>query len=274
LESEAKAMKNKTHQMNGWIDAALFAGFVLACFLDLTGREVHQWLGLALGGLALYHLWRHQAWVLAAGRRWLSGLASRARLFALLDLGLAAGLGAIIFTGVIISSWLNLALSNYADWRGWHVGVTLATLGVLVVKLGLHWRWIAQGLRPRTPAPAPALIRETGRVTETVPVRAAAPAGALSRRDFLQVIGLVSVAALVAGARIVSSQADAAAGAAAATTASSANQTTAATAATAATTSTSSSCQVRCNRRCAYPGHCGRYTDTNQNGRCDLGECS
>jgi hypothetical protein len=68
-------MKSKTHSINGWIDAALLAGFVLACFLDLTGQEVHQWLGLAIGGLALYHLWRHQAWVLAAGRRWLSGLA-------------------------------------------------------------------------------------------------------------------------------------------------------------------------------------------------------
>ena len=41
-------MKNKTHRMNGLIDAALFAGFVLACLLDLTGQEAHQWLGMAM----------------------------------------------------------------------------------------------------------------------------------------------------------------------------------------------------------------------------------
>jgi hypothetical protein len=30
---------------------------------------------------------------------------------------------------------------------------------------------------------------------------------------------------------------------------------------------------VRCDRRCSYPGHCRKYTDSNGNGRCDLGEC-
>lgn len=30
--------------------------------------------------------------------------------------------------------------------------------------------------------------------------------------------------------------------------------------------------QPVCNRDCSYPGHCRRYTDQNNNGRCDLGE--
>ena len=34
------------------------------------------------------------------------------------------------------------------------------------------------------------------------------------------------------------------------------------------------SCTIRCGRRCSYPGHCRRYTDSNGNGRCDLGECT
>lgn len=33
------------------------------------------------------------------------------------------------------------------------------------------------------------------------------------------------------------------------------------------------SCTVRCNHGCSYPGHCRRYTDTNNNNLCDLGEC-
>ena len=254
-------MKNKTHQMNGLVDAALFAGFVLACFLDLTGQEAHQWLGVAIGGLALYHLWRHQAWVQAAARRWLSGLTSRARLYALLDLGLFAGLAGIISTGVVISSWLSLQLSNYAAWRDWHVGITLATLGLLVAKLGLHWRWIAQALR----APA--------RSIEPVAAPVPAPAGALGRRDFLKVMGVVSIAALLTGAQIAGSQA-----ASIVTEQQSSVATTSSSSGSTATTSSGASsvtaCQVQCNRRCSYPGHCRRYTDSNQNGRCDLGECS
>jgi hypothetical protein len=33
-----------------------------------------------------------------------------------------------------------------------------------------------------------------------------------------------------------------------------------------------SSGQVICSRGCRYPGHCGRYTDTNGTGQCDLSE--
>ena len=262
-------MKSRTHKMNGLIDALLSGGFVLACFLNLTGQEAHQWLGLAVGGLALYHLWRHQAWVAAAVRRWFRGLAGRARLYSLLDLGLFAGLGGIIVTGVVISSWLNLQLGDYAVWRDWHVGMTLAALGLLVAKLGLHWRWIAQALR--APARPPALAR-----VPAPAVAAAAPAGAVGRRDFLKVIGAISIAALVAGAQIVASQAATSLPVQeiASTAASSSSASTATTTSSSSSITSSASCQVRCNRRCSHPGHCRRYTDANQNGRCDLGECS
>lgn len=37
--------------------------------------------------------------------------------------------------------------------------------------------------------------------------------------------------------------------------------------------SSSNACTLQCERRCSYPGHCRRYRDTNQNNRCDYGEC-
>ncbi len=239
-------MKNKSHQLNGLIDGVLLAGFVLACFLNLTGQEAHQWLGMATGAIALYHLWRHQAWVRAAGRRWLSGLANRARIYALIDLGLFVGLAAIISTGIVISSWLNLPLSNYAAWRAWHLGLTLATLGLLAAKLGLHWRWIANTVR--------------------LPVRRPAPAEALGRRDFLKVIGGVSAVTLMVALGVVGNQV---AGAAS----SSSQPQTAAAAVASSSSQPAAACQVQCNRRCSYPGHCRRYVDANQNGRCEWGEC-
>ncbi len=246
-------MKNKSHRLNGLIDGVLLAGFVLACFLDLTGQDAHQWLGMAIGAIALYHLWRHQAWVRAAGRRWLSGLASRARLYALIDLGLFVGLAGIISTGIVISSWLNLPLSNYAVWRARHVGLTLATLGLVATKLGLHWRWIAHTLRLPIRTSAPAL--------------ATAPAQALGRRDFLRVMGGVSAVTLMVALGVVGNQV------AGAVSNSSQPQTEAAAIASNGS-QPAAACQVRCNRRCSYPGHCRRYVDANQNGRCDWGECS
>ncbi|HQP08880.1 MAG TPA: hypothetical protein PLY85_07660, partial [Anaerolineaceae bacterium] len=33
------------------------------------------------------------------------------------------------------------------------------------------------------------------------------------------------------------------------------------------------SCVVRCPRGCSFPGRCHKYTDSNNNQKCDLGEC-
>ena len=35
----------------------------------------------------------------------------------------------------------------------------------------------------------------------------------------------------------------------------------------------SSNCVVLCPNGCSYPGRCRRYVDSNNNQRCDLGEC-
>ena len=37
------------------IDAVLFAGSLICCWLDLTGVSLHEWIGLAVGVLAGYH---------------------------------------------------------------------------------------------------------------------------------------------------------------------------------------------------------------------------
>ena len=49
-------MKQDKQKRNWIIDAVLFGGFLGALWLDLTGVAVHQWLGLAVGALATYHL--------------------------------------------------------------------------------------------------------------------------------------------------------------------------------------------------------------------------
>jgi len=50
---------NKDQNSKWLVDITLFTGFVLAFFLDLTGLELHQWVGVAAGGLATYHLITH-----------------------------------------------------------------------------------------------------------------------------------------------------------------------------------------------------------------------
>jgi len=241
-------MNGNTHKHNWWIDAALFGAFLLTFFLDLTGLALHQWLGVAAGLLALYHLVRHWTWTQAVGARFLRGKFNRASVYLFIDVGLLAGFAAILLSGLALSTWFNLALADAAGWRSLHVIASLLSLGLLLVKIDLHARWIVATARDRVFArPLPA------------------PASNHSRRDFLKLMSAVGVVSIIALTR--------AAGSLAQEQAESTGETTAFAQTNAAGSSSAQACTVRCGRRCSYPGHCRRYTDANNNGRCDLGEC-
>jgi hypothetical protein len=281
---ELKMIKNE-HKTNWISDVILFAGLLLSFWLDLTGVGWHQWLGVGLGLVIGYHFLAHWKWVEAVGGRLFGGGVRRARLYFVIDLALLAGFYLIGLTGLIISTWLGLELGNYAAWRDLHVWVSIATLALVVLKIGLHQGWIintarryfggrkAAGREPALPARPPASLEHTQLVA--VPVRRRAAAGVSSRRDFLILMGTVGAAAIVSTIGVLHDPA-AAAGTALddegrltslieESSQSSTSQ---------SASSSSEACYVRCDRRCSYPGHCKRYQDSNGNGRCDLGECA
>ncbi|MHB0875373.1 MAG: hypothetical protein ACYC5O_04935 [Anaerolineae bacterium] len=287
-----------------WIvDAVLLLGFLAALALDVTGLPLHQWLGVGIAALASYHLLVHRDWVASVTRRFFGQTGGRARLYYAIDAALLLGLLAITVSGLVISTWLNLPLANYEAWRVTHVAASLASLWLAVVKLGLHWRWIAAVARrhvlpaipaARTPAPVPA----------TVPA-------STGRRDFLKLVGGVGTLAALATASVLDDRADALAPTAVvyldsptatATPSATAEPTASASAAATATDSPGASatgtetatavasatptavaatatvqqattCTVRCPRGCSYPGQCRRYVDSDGNKKCDLGEC-
>jgi len=283
-------MKTDKQKKNWLVDATLFAGFLLAMFLDLTGVSVHQWLGVAVATLAGYHLLAHGQWVASVTQRFFGRTSNQARRFYLVDAGLLIGFAAIGVTGLAISAWLNLALTDYAAWRTIHVLASVITLGLVVVKIGMHWRWI---------------VNVAGRRLVLQPARAntvlAAQPVRVGRREFVRLMSFVGVSALFAGANalrddgtgvsdasVVQAQALSAADVRTNAPSALAGTPTAAPIATrtppptlaavarsasAATTNTTGACVVRCNKRCTYPGRCRRYVDTNGNKRCDLGEC-
>lgn len=186
------AKKTKNPQRRNWIvDAVLFVGLLVACLLDVTGLTVHEWLGVAVGLFALYHLVVHWTWVKAVTARFLTCTSNEARLYYVVDVGLLAGLLMIVGTGLVISTWLDLPLTNYTLWRDLHILASVATVALTVAKIGWHWKWVVQVARrsvfkSATPALAP------------VPVPAARPGAATSRRDFLRLMGGVSALAVLA----------------------------------------------------------------------------
>ena len=262
---------NTNQKTNWWIDLILFAGFITTFFLDLTGVVAHQWIGIFIGALAAYHLFLHLNWVEAVSKRFFGKTSGQARLYYAMDAMLLIGFAVIAFTGMVISTWLNLSLSNFTTWLNVHITASITTLLLLLLKLALHWRWIARIARniwvPPILDPAKKAVAQPFKVSS----------GAMGRRQFLQVVGVVGAASFLALINATKGLAENAATLEDSdTTADIATQTTSSTVSTIGSSSSSlssSSCTVQCRKNCAYPGHCHRYVDANNSGRCDLSEC-
>ncbi len=256
-------MKTNKNQNKWLIDAGLFAGFMIMFWLDLTGVALHQWLGVAIGVLVVYHLVTHWKWVKTVTERFFKRTSQQARLFYLLDAGLGSGFALILATGLVISTWFSLSMDNYVAWKNVHILSSIAVLFLLVVKIGAHWRMIMQTARKTTfvyqeaaPKPRPAQSVQTL---------------SIGRRDFMKLMGVVGAASLLAAGRALDEIEAASSSEGSSAQLSSVQDSLSST--TLDSSSTTTPCSVRCPRGCGYPGHCQRYTDSNGNQRCDFGEC-
>ena len=183
---------NTKQKTNWWIDLVIFAGFITTFFLNLTGVIVHQWIGLLSGVLAVLHFFLHLDWVERVSIRLFGKTSWRMRIYYALDVLLLMGFSGITFTGLVISTWLNLPLSNFTIWLNIHIIVSISALLVLLLKLVLHWRWISHFARNILSGPAAAPAKRV----ITQPVKAASDL--MGRRQFLQVAGVVGGASFLA----------------------------------------------------------------------------
>ncbi len=303
---------NKQHK-NWWIDALMLVGYLFCFYLEFTGVSGHEWLGACIGLLAVIHTWLHWDWVVAVTKRFFKGNCARSRWYYVVDVLIVIGFVVILETGLIISTWLNLEILNYVAWLDVHLYASYATLGLLMVKIGLHWRWVVN-ITCKIFASEKNPVQ--GRALQPVPVPVNKEI--VDRRRFLGLMGVVGVGSLLAVINVVREHSvfnteisggvsamgieespvtafvqgtpsdspahefdtsEDSAPASANEVAMPEQENTAipspepTVVATQETQAAAEACQVRCSKSCAYPGRCRRYVDSNGNGLCDLGEC-
>ncbi len=246
-------------KQNWLIDAILFIGFLLTFYLDLTGLSGHQWLGVGVGIITLYHLLVHWKWVLVVTKRFLGQTSGQSRLYYLIDWSLLLSGGVIGISGLIISTWLNINLVNYLFWKDLHIYSSIAGLVIILIKIATHWRWIV-----KTASNYFGLWRQPARIPADVPVRSNSTPGTINRREFLQLMGVASLASLISAANLLEFGQETSQEIIK-------EQITSPVVPDAALPP--SSCTVICDQGCTYPGECRRYIDQNRNGICDLTEC-
>jgi len=267
------------------VDAVLFLGFLASFQLEWTGLVAHEWLGAAIILLALAHLLLHWSWVTAVAGRLMRARTGRSGAYFFLDSIILVGFLIISISGLVMSSWLNLTLSNYDAWRQLHIITSAGTLILIAAKIIAHRRWVVS--IPRKWRPQRAVAGHFG------PVNQRRNRLAQERRDFLKLSGVLGASVMLGMLGVVRAErrllastdeepnvqtlSDAGDQQAFAATATpeptSTAGPTAAVNESAALVSDETDCTVRCHHGCSYPGQCRKYVDANANGRCDLGEC-
>ena len=171
---------------NHLINLLLFSAFLLTYFLDLTGLDWHQYLGVAAGVFLMIHFMGHLDWISQVSARFLRNLAVKVRIYYLLDITLLVAILIITVSGIAISTWLEIGYGLYPVLRDLHIISSIAGMTLLLTKLVLHWKVIAHVVKS---------VRRTGLEKQNVPTNtvAAKPVQSLSRRDALKTIGTISV---------------------------------------------------------------------------------
>ena len=180
-------MKNNKHKTNWYLDVILLLLFLILFFMDITGVALHQWLGVGLGLLIMIHLINHWDWVECIISRFFGKTSNKARLYAVIDALLLLGLVMIIESGLVISTWFNLTWIDYATWWEIHIYSAISTLVLTVIKIALHRTWIINTTRK-------IFARQAVSPAPLVP----AGATAVSRRQFLAAMGLISLGSALA----------------------------------------------------------------------------
>lgn len=169
---------------------ALLASFLLTYFMDLTGLELHQLLGVFAAFILLIHIITHWKWITNTTRKFFSKISGRLRLYYLLDFLLLAGILLITASGVLISTWITVDPAFYLPLRSIHITASVITLPLLVVKLGLHWKYFVSSLKRKIFMRKPAAPATPG-------MRLEQKSALYSRRDALKTIGAFSAVGLL-----------------------------------------------------------------------------
>ena len=163
----------------------LLVCFLLTYFLNLTGLEFHQYLGLAAGVMLAVHIITHADWIKNVSKRFFGKLNKRVRFYYLLDAFLLISIISITLTGVLISTWLTIDANYYQPIRLIHIMSSIIGLLLLIAKMAFHWKFFTLISR--------LINRSKQKHTSTIEVvNSETSKKTYTRREALKVIGAIA----------------------------------------------------------------------------------
>lgn len=135
------------------IDAVLLVAFVAAYYPLRTGLAVHEWLSLAVIIPSFVHLVINWDWVQRVFTSFLGRVRTMSRVNLVVDSALFLSTVTVMLSGFVvsrvISGLLGYEASLFPVWHRVHALSADAVVLLMLVHLGLHWKWVVRVARTR-----------------------------------------------------------------------------------------------------------------------------
>lgn len=127
------------------LDLVMSAAFMAAFNPGVTGISLHEWLSLALIVPVFVHMVINWDWVTRIARKVVGKLRALTRVGFAVDVALFIATVAVMLSGLMVSRFimpaLHLSVAASGQWEVLHALSARAVIAVLLVHVGLHWRW-------------------------------------------------------------------------------------------------------------------------------------
>ena len=146
-----KRKKTSLTRLNWLVDIVLLFAITPLYFINETGRNPHQILGVVFGIGILYHIALHWRWVVAITKRLFKRQPRQTRINYAVNWLMLLSLTGSIATGLPIATWFvdkgdpsfrGAVQRAYYDMLGLHSTFSYVFLGLVCIHLWLHRKWI------------------------------------------------------------------------------------------------------------------------------------
>lgn len=135
------------------LDLALTAMIVAEMFIQFTGALLHEIIGFAFFATVVVHLILSAKWIKNTASTAAKGkMNGRRTALAVMGILLAMcmavlGVSSVAISGLLADAGLVWTLGSYATWATVHAVSSYALCALVAVHLGMHWAFLASGLR-------------------------------------------------------------------------------------------------------------------------------